>query len=152
MNINIIDMQADLSISAPKVSKIVSQVILAEGHQCDEVTIHFVDKKTICKLHGDFFGDPSPTDCISFPMDLKEEGGSKVLGEVFVCPYTAIEYAKAHETNPYEETTLYIVHGLLHLMGYDDIATNDRKKMRKAEERCLKLLRNKNIALKGKVK
>ncbi len=98
-----------------------------------EVTIYFVDKSTICKLHEDFFNDPSLTDCISFPLDdPSEEGG--ILGEVFVCPEVAVDYAP--ET-PLQEVALYIVHGLLHLLGYDDQTEEECVKMRAQEHYLL---------------
>lgn len=109
----------------------------------DEVIIHLVDKKTITELHGNFFDDPTPTDCISFPMDMpgdEEETGPKILGEIFVCPEVALEYARAHTKNALEETALYIIHGVLHLLGYDDIEEQDALEMRKLEADCLKTL------------
>lgn len=101
----------------------------------DEVILHFVSQKKICALHAEFFDDPTLTDCISFPID------QELLGEIFVCPKTAIEYAKAHKVDPYEETTLYVIHGLLHLLGYDDIKPKDRKIMHKEQNRLLTAVR-----------
>lgn len=135
MLINISNRQRLLKIPPKKVRKLVETVILNEGHSCDEVSIQFVNTKTMCQMHEDFFDDPSPTDCMSFPLDDEPSDDYRVLGDVVVCPETAINYAKLHQTNHYQELTLYIVHGLLHLMGYDDIRETDRKKMRAAEKR-----------------
>ena len=74
----------------------------------------------------------------------------KILGEIFVCPKTAIEYAVQYKKNPYEEVTLYIVHGLLHLLGYDDIEKNARNLMRKAERKHMKALTQKGLILQAK--
>ena len=108
----------------------------------DEVILHFVIKSKMGKVHEAFFDDPSPTDCMSFPIDppLKEKSSEThhVLGEIFVCPKVALEYAKAESLDPHLETTLYIVHGLLHLLGYDDLDPVSRKEMRKMEKKCLK--------------
>lgn len=114
-----------------------AEVISFEGQSCKEISIHFVSKKEICDLHGQYFNDPSPTDCISFPLDEEEDedNGYRILGDVFVCPEVAIEYAATHQTDPYEETSLYVVHGLLHLLGYDDIEDDDEAEMRAAEKR-----------------
>ena len=65
-----------------------------------------------------------------------------ILGEVFICPAIAVEYAEKHQKNPLEETTLYLVHELLHLIGYDDLNPEDRKEMRKAEARHMRKLKN----------
>lgn len=148
MNVDVINTQKAIRLSFPKVRSLVQAIIEHEGIQCDEVALHFVNTKAICDLHERFFGDPSPTDCISFPMG--EEEGLYMLGDVFVCPETALEYSKRHKTDPYEEVALYIVHGLLHLMGYDDISKEDRAVMRAKEKRLLAMLKKQNLSLVGR--
>lgn len=115
---------------------------------CDEVSIHFVSKDDIAKLHEEYFDDPSPTDCITFPIDSQDDDtGYKVLGDVFVCPEVAYEYSQAYLTSFDEEVSLYIVHGLLHLLGFDDIEEDDRDMMRKQEKECLDHLKERNLLL-----
>ena len=140
MDIHVFNQQDNLKIHPTSVETLVQAFLTYEKAETDEVAVHFVDVKTISNIHKTYFDDPSPTDCISFPMD--EPGTEKgVLGEVFVCPQVAIEYAKEHGGNPYEETSLYVVHGLLHLLAYDDIEEADRAEMRKAEQRHLENLK-----------
>lgn len=149
MLVNTFSSQDDLQISEACVQAIVETVIHLEHQTCDEVSIYFVNTEEICQLHDEFFEDPSPTDCISFPMDCElDETPYLVLGEVFVCPATAIEYAKREKVDPYEETTLYIIHGLLHLMGYEDLEEEDIVKMREAESRHLHHIKKLNLVLK----
>jgi probable rRNA maturation factor len=142
--INVIDQQTALKISVEQVQQLVQEVIRYERQSCDEVNIYFVDTPTICHLHELYFNDPSPTDCISFPMDLEQEESihSRLLGELFVCPATAMAYADKHQSDPYQETTLYIVHSLLHLMGYDDTNAKARALMRQAERRHMEHLQS----------
>lgn len=149
MIIYISNEQKDLKIDEDDVEKLVREVVSFEGLRYDEVSIHFVDTESICSLHNEYFNDPSPTDCISFPMDqdIQEEDPHKVLGDVVVCPETAIKYAKANACDTYEELTLYTVHGLLHLMGYDDIEEQDIQKMREAEDRHMKNLKKLDLCL-----
>ncbi len=147
MDVYIFDHQKALPFSHATVQAIATQVVSSEGQHYDEVSIHFVDTKEIIDLHQKFFDDPTPTDCISFPLDEPEAAGYKVLGDVFVCPEVAITYAKEHQQNPYEEATLYVVHGLLHLLGYDDIDDTEREKMRDAEARHLKSLKKLGLSL-----
>ena len=147
MNIQITNDQTDLAVNPQQVQSIVREVLKIEQETCDEVSICFVDTATICQLHQDFFNDPSPTDCISFPLDEEEDSTYRVLGEIFVCPATAIQYAAENHLDKYEETTLYIIHGLLHLMGYDDLEEEDCQLMRAAEQRHLTHLRAKNLIL-----
>ncbi len=149
MIVNVFDQQLALKISINEVQQLVDHVVHGEGQQCDEVNIYFVDTPTICQLHEEFFQDPSPTDCISFPIDEEEQEDFpyRILGEVFVCPATAVDYAIQHHGDAYEETTLYIVHGLLHLMGYDDIEEEDCRFMRQAETRHMQELKKINLQL-----
>lgn len=101
---------------------------------CSEVSIYFVTKEAIGQIHRQFFQDPSPTDCISFPLSGDH------LGEILVCPAMAIQYAKKRKLDPYKEASLYIVHGLLHLLGYDDLEEKTRRTMRKKEKSCIRHL------------
>lgn len=101
------------------------------GVEREHLSIYFVTEKKISSLHDRFFQDPTPTDCISFPME------APYLGEIIICPSVAIAYAAAHNLDPYRETILYLVHGLLHLIGYDDLSPKDRKVMRKMETKCI---------------
>ena len=131
MIIKVFNRQKDLSIDKGSVKTLVDQVLTHLEIFSKEVAIYFVTPKKISELHGQFFQDPTPTDCISFPIDETH------LGEVFVCPAVAIRYAAKNHLNPYEETSLYVIHGLLHLLGYDDLEPKARRIMRKMEKRCM---------------
>ena len=134
-----------IPINPGSVQALANDFISFHNLSFDEVSICFVDTKTICTLHDQFFDDPSTTDCISFPMDDAEDEGSKVMGEIFVCPETAVNYIQQQKGDLYEEVTLYVVHGLLHLIGFDDIEDTDREKMRAEEVRYLKHVDTENL-------
>ena len=120
--VHIFQKQRALPIASASVEAAVLFLLKAKKVSCQEIALHFVSKKKIAELHGEYFDDPTPTDCISFPIDPAFS-----LGEVFICPEVAKEYAKEHGLDPYEETTLYLVHGILHLLGYDDIEEKERR-------------------------
>jgi probable rRNA maturation factor len=144
MNIHIFQNQS-IPIEAKSVEKLVADFTAFHGVRYDEASIHFVDTEAICALHAQFFNDPSTTDCISFPMDAADEPGFRVMGEVFVCPETARDYIKIHGGDIYREITLYVVHGLLHLIGYDDIEEQDRTSMRHEEAKYLEHVQAKKL-------
>ncbi|MDE3055149.1 MAG: rRNA maturation RNase YbeY [Verrucomicrobiota bacterium] len=98
-----------------------------------------MSKRKICKLHEEFFQDPTLTDCISFPLD------KEYLGDIFVCPAVAKEYVEKNGGEVYEEAMLYIVHALLHLLGYDDLDAQKRKVMRAKEKACMDHLRKSEL-------
>ncbi len=141
MKVYIKNQQKDLPLSPASVRKLVREVIALEDRYYDEVNIHFVKTPRMCAIHEEFFDDASPTDCMSFPLD------EELMGDVFICPETAIQYAKKHQVDPYEETSLYVIHGLLHLMGYDDLNPKAKRKMRAAEKRHLNHLKSLSLLL-----
>ena len=105
-----------------------------------EVAIYFVGVRKITRLHAKYFNDPTPTDCITFPLL-----DNQLLGEIFICPKAALDY---NPKKPYEETTLYIIHGLLHLLGYDDIESKKRIRMRREEKRLMALVKKHRCMIK----
>lgn len=153
MHVLVANKQSALSIAAAPVKVIVKEVLRFDRLSTHAVNICFVTTEEICKLHKEFFNDPSPTDCITFPVDALEDQdyGYHVLGEVFICPQTALDYLKTGATlqDLYQEVTLYLVHGLLHLIGYDDKEEGDRIIMRAAEKRHMENLLQKKLLLKG---
>ena len=153
MKVLVFNQQQDLSISKTSVKPIIEEVLKSEERSTDEVAVYFVSTAEICRLHQDFFNDPSPTDCITLPLDQEETEDYHILGEIFVCPATAIEYVNKRPSPSkeaiYTETTLYVVHALLHLLGYDDLNPKDKKKMRAAESYHMKALIEHNLLLKG---
>ena len=78
------------------------------------------------RVHGDFFGDPTETDVITFPY-----------GEILVCPAVARERATEFGHDVEHEILLYALHGLLHLAGYDDTTPTLARAMTRAQSRLL---------------
>lgn len=123
--------QKALPIQKRFITRIVKEILSFLQVDCKEISIYFTTVEKISELHGQFFNDPTPTDCISFPIDEEH------LGEVFVCPAVAIAYAEKHNIDPLQETLLYLVHGILHLIGYDDLDTDSKRIMRRMEKKCM---------------
>jgi len=81
----------------------------------------------MARVHGDFLGDSSETDVITFPY-----------GEILVCPAVARDRAADYGLEAEEEVLLYALHGLLHLAGYDDTTPEAARSMASAQTRLLK--------------
>lgn len=141
------DLQDDLLIDNSVIGPLVGAVLDLESTRADELSVSFVSTERICELHKQFFDDGSPTDCISFPIDQDDDGHYRLLGEVVVCPKTALQYVESNGGDISKEVTLYLVHGLLHLLGYDDDGQGV-KKMRLAEEKHLQNLSRLGLLLK----
>lgn len=128
--IKLYNRQSNLPIDLSSVRKLIMFFLQEKKIADKEVAIYFVGIRKISQLHAEHFNDPTPTDCITFPF------GQELLGEIFVCPKAALDY---NPKKPYEEITLYIIHGLLHLLGYDDIDSKKRSRMRREEKRLMAL-------------
>lgn len=101
-----------------------------------ELSLVFLTDAALAQLHADFLDDPSATDVITFEGDA----AAGMAGEVCVSVDTARSYAKAHRRDFPTELTLYVVHGWLHLAGFDDLQPARKRVMRRAEARALRLL------------
>lgn len=88
-------------------------------------------------LNKKFLGHSGPTDVITFDYSEKPK---QLHGEVFVCVRIAERQAKTFETNWQSEVVRYVVHGILHLLGHDDLQAEARKKMKREEERLVREL------------
>ena len=102
-----------------------------------ELSVAFLTDAALARLHADFLDDPSNTDVITF--EAQPALGS--AGEICVSADTARTYASERGHDFSEELTLYVVHGWLHLAGYDDLQPAKKRRMRTAEARAMALLR-----------
>ena len=93
------------------------------------VDISILGSRAMAKVHRDFLKIPSATDVITFPY-----------GEILVCAHIAASRAPEFGHSTTEELALYIIHGLLHLSGFDDISEPDAKKMAATQQEILKLV------------
>jgi len=140
VSVTLFNSQSDLLIDNDQVKDLVTSFLKYKKISCREVIVHFVDNQTMCTIHSTHFADPSPTDCMTFPIDPIINQRSDLLGEIFICPKVAISRAPEFGTDPYTECTLYIIHALLHLLGFDDQTEEEREIMRHEEAQALKHL------------
>jgi probable rRNA maturation factor len=101
------------------------------------ISLAIVDDETIRELNRRHLKHDYPTDVLSFVLS---DDGSHLEGEVIVSADTANSNASEHGTSAAEEQLLYIVHGMLHLVGYRDKSADDARAMRVAEARYLQQL------------
>jgi len=92
------------------------ETLIAEGLREVELSLSFVDETEMEDLHVRYLGEPGPTDVLSFPLDGEDQRGLRVLGDVVIAPSVA---ARNNPSDPGAELRLLVVHGVLHLLGYD---------------------------------
>jgi probable rRNA maturation factor len=101
-------------IDPAEVKRVVSRVLGGEDVRSGELGVAFVSPEEMAELNAAHRGRPSPTNVLSFPIDELEpvaDGLPRQLGDLVVCP----EVADAEGT----PIALLLVHGVLHLVGYD---------------------------------
>ena len=94
-----------------------------------ELSLAFLGDAELASIHANFLADPTPTDVITFPGEAAEG----LAGEICVSVERAEMEAVARDELFARELTLYLVHGWLHLVGFDDMEDADRLLMREAE-------------------
>jgi len=98
-----------------------------------------VDDDAIADLHERFMGLPGPTDVLTF--DLRDDPDqAEIEGEITISVDTARRQARQYRAGQTEELLRYVIHGVLHLSGYDDDTPARRRRMRREENRVLELL------------
>jgi probable rRNA maturation factor len=103
-------------------------------HLC--LSVVFVGDAALARVHRRWLGDGSRTDVISF--DLSDEHSQ--AGELYVSASCARRVARERGVEARRELALYLVHGALHLCGFDDHAARARARMRRAETSVLRSL------------
>jgi probable rRNA maturation factor len=101
--------------------------------------VHLVNDKEITLLNETHLQHAGATDVITF--DYSEEGCPALLiGDVFICVEEAARQAGRYRTDWQTEVVRYMVHGILHLLGFDDQTAAERRKMKREEDRFVRKL------------
>ncbi len=135
IEVELSDTQGHVRIDAREVTDLVRTVLLAEGHRRASISIALIDEAAIHAINRSHLGHDWPTDVISFP--LSEPGDPGLTGELIVSAELAAATAAETGGDPVDELALYIVHGLLHLCGYDDLSDPEADEMRRREGELL---------------
>jgi rRNA maturation RNase YbeY len=111
----------------------------AKNKRFAEITIFLVNDEKIRKLNDRFRGKNSPTDVIAFDSSINKK---EILADIFISVDSAIRNSRLYEVKPSDELLLYAVHGVLHILGYDDKTPQQIALMRKKEKEILSCLSN----------
>jgi probable rRNA maturation factor len=136
--------QEIVPIDHARMRETVRMVLAGEDVADYEISLAFVDNPTIHRLNQRYLQHDEPTDVLSFP--LSEAKASKLAGELVLGVEVAAEQAATRGHDVQTELTLYVIHGLLHLCGYDDHDDADRAAMRERERHYLRQLGLPDIA------
>jgi probable rRNA maturation factor len=150
--IKIRNTQKKIPVNKNFIERLAMQALRIKGVDRYELSILFAGKRRMQSLNKRFRKAGRSTDVLAFHMfgekrggrpsanslrELKREGKLDVLGDVVICPEIAAEYARLYRTTTKYELALYLVHGILHLLGYKDTTARQRALMEKEQERIL---------------
>jgi probable rRNA maturation factor len=126
------NLQKKLPIYPKRIKRTILNALNKEGiKNGGELTFCFVSDKQIRALNAKFHKDKRSTDVLAFDLSLKKN--SPLLADIIISTDTAISNARRFKTDPISELNLYCLHGVLHLLGYKDKTTKEKKLMRKKE-------------------
>ena len=134
LSIEIANEQSALAVDEARIRQAAEVIFREAGFSDGSLSVAVVDDPTIHALNRQYLQHDYPTDVLSF---LLEQEGPRLEGEVIVSADTAIRVARQLDWPPADELLLYVVHGTLHLVGYDDLEAHLLADMRDAERRVL---------------
>ena len=157
--IDISDQQSSLTVRHEWLREVIERVLVEEDVASAQISLALVDDAAIQRVNREYLGHDYPTDVISFvlsapndrdPLDEPSESEQSpsvrpstspstrhLEGELVVSTQTALREAPSHGWLAEDELILYVVHGLLHLCGYDDLTEHARPIMRSRERQVL---------------
>lgn len=148
--IDLTDRQHLVALDRDRIDAAARDLLAAEGVASACIGLVFVDDAAIQRINREHLEHDYPTDVISFLLDERQTGtsgedssgsprgaGKHLDGEVIISTETALSQAKDYGWRTEEELLLYVVHGMLHLAGYDDLTAGEKSQMRRRENEIL---------------
>ncbi|PYT92961.1 MAG: rRNA maturation RNase YbeY [Acidobacteria bacterium] len=145
----ILNQQREVRVAMRPLESFLRKVKRELGVNESEVTVCLVSDKAMARLNESFRNKKGPTDVLSFPtvarprpvrvrrgLHAANSGEHQYLGDIAISPATARRYATSHDRTVASELRVLIVHGVLHLLGYDH--ETDRGEMDKIERKLRK--------------
>lgn len=120
-----------------------AQELAGLGNESGTLNVVITPPDVMAEMNQEFLNHQGRTDVLTF--DLRDDSdfpadfddSDECVAEVYICPDVAVEYSAKFNTTPSYELVLYIVHGMLHLAGEDDLEDEARLSMRAAEKRVM---------------
>lgn len=147
--------QTAVAVSEEELVRVATLTLESEGVVEAEISVALVDDPAIHRLNRDYLQHDYPTDVISFLLESGEADpriqpppkgagqrgwGQWLHGDVVLSGDTAVREAPEYGWEAKSEVCLYLIHGLLHLCGYDDLTDEEQMIMRRREQEILREL------------
>jgi probable rRNA maturation factor len=135
IEVEVSDTQAHLAVDHQRIARLVQRVLAGEAVAAGTISLALVDDRAIHAVNRRHLAHDWPTDVLSFR--LSDAGDPLLVGELVVSAERAAAVARLNGFDPQAELSLYVVHGLLHLCGYDDLTSAGADAMRHREGQIL---------------
>lgn len=139
LGVSVANQQERLDLDFQRLKAAARAVLEGEGIKKSKITLAFMTDDAIHALNQRFLQHDEPTDVITFPYSSPK--AASLEGDIAVSTDTATRAAEERGHAAADELVLYVIHGVLHLCGYDDIEDRDRVRMRVKERMYLDQLR-----------
>jgi probable rRNA maturation factor len=118
----------------------IAKYLLEEGQRHDsyQLGVHLIGASEMANLNATFLQHSGSTDVITF--NHQEEAGAELYGEIFISMDDAVTQASLFATSWPSEIVRYLIHGILHLEGHDDLESGPRRAMKREENKLVKAL------------
>jgi len=134
IKVDVANCQPRMAIDTNRLVQTTKAILAEHGPVRCEISLTVVDDAAMHRLNRQYLQHDYPTDVLSFPL---EQGAGRLEGEVIVNADMACRAAARYGWSAENELLLYVIHGLLHLVGFDDHDAMDRKSMRDQEDRFM---------------
>jgi probable rRNA maturation factor len=126
----------------PQIQVLTQHILSAAGDPCAEVSVDLTGDQRIRQLNRQYRGLNNATDVLAFPMREAEGPLSSLLGDVVISIPTAARHAAESNRSLDEELVTLLIHGVLHLLGFDhERSPREADRMRRKEQEILHSLR-----------
>ena len=142
MEITVENLQKAIPLKPKPLSRLAEKILLREKVKDANLSLVFVSASKIKSLNKKFLKRSHATDVLAFNLGERSFTAKGILsGEIIISTDAARQNARTYKTSLEKELALYVIHGILHLLGYDDHGKAKTRLMRKKEAELLRFLR-----------
>jgi probable rRNA maturation factor len=143
VQIIIVNQQKRIPVHKKKVKEIVLKTLkILKVKLTGELSVLYTDNRTIQQLNYRFLGRKEPTDVLCFNLSDRED----IFADIVISTEKAQENSRLFKTSPSWEARLYLIHGILHLLGYTDRTAKERNRMHRKALHILRKLKNEQVS------
>lgn len=139
--------QTVIDVDLPRVKRASDKILRTLENEDSEISLTFVDDADITEINRQYLGRNYPTNVIAFSMNEGEFGGvnPNILGDIIISTETALRDAEAEDLSLEDELDYLIIHGVLHLLGYDHELPGEAEEMKGREKEIFFALKKYHI-------